>query len=52
MLRSAEAGLQRISAADIQKAAQAYLKGETAWKLEIRPKAAAVASVDPAPKSN
>jgi zinc protease len=52
MLRSAAAGLERISAADIQMAAQAYLKGYTAWRLEIRPKAAAVASVDPATKAN
>jgi len=49
MLRSAEAGLERVSAADVQKAAQAYLKGDTAWKLEIRPKAA-VAAADPPPK--
>ncbi|HEY1427110.1 MAG TPA: insulinase family protein, partial [Caulobacteraceae bacterium] len=49
MLRSAEAGLERVSAADVEKAAQAYLRGASAWKLEIRPKAA-VAEADPAPK--
>ena len=49
IIRSAEASLQRVSAADIQKAAQTYLRDDTAWKLEIRPKAAAVASADPAP---
>jgi zinc protease len=49
LLRSAQAGLERVSAADVQKAAQAYLRGDTAWKLEIRPKAS-VAAADPAPK--
>ena len=49
LLRSAEAGLERVSAVDVQKAAQTYLRGDTAWKLEIRPKAA-VAAADPAPK--
>jgi zinc protease len=51
MLRSAEAGLERVSAADVMKAAQTYLKSDTAWKLEIRPKAA-VAAADPQPKPN
>jgi zinc protease len=40
-LRSAEADLERVTAADVQKAAQTYLRDETAWKLEIRPQAAA-----------
>ncbi len=49
MLRSAEAGLERVSAADVEKAAQAYLRDDAAWKLEIRPKAA-VAAADPPAK--
>jgi zinc protease len=49
ILRSAEAGLQRVSAADVEKAAQAYLRDDTAWKLEIEPKAA-VGAADPPPK--
>lgn len=52
ILRSAEAGLERVSAADVQKAAQTYLHGDTAWKLEIKPKAPAVATADPRPKPN
>jgi zinc protease len=44
VLRSAVAGLERVSAADLQKAAQTYLRDDTAWKLEIKPKAAAVAT--------
>ena len=48
MLRSAEAGLERVSAADVMKAAQTYLKPDTAWKLEIRPKAAVAAADLPA----
>jgi zinc protease len=39
-IRSAQAGLERVSAADIQHAAQTWLKDDTAWKLEIRPKPA------------
>jgi len=59
MLRSAEAGLQRVSAADVQKAAQAYLRDGTAWRLEIKPKTSvaeassapkAIADADPPPK--
>jgi len=49
ILRSAEAGLERVSAADVEKAAQTYLVGDKAWKLEIRPQAATVASADPVP---
>ena len=45
------AGLERVSAADVMKAAQTYLRSDTAWKLEIRPKAA-VAAADPQPKPN
>ncbi|MGH6972572.1 MAG: M16 family metallopeptidase, partial [Caulobacteraceae bacterium] len=43
-LRSAEAQLERVSAADVQRAAQQYLVATKAWKLEIRPKDARVAS--------
>jgi zinc protease len=46
-LRSAEASLERVSAEDVQKAAKTYLRDDTAWKLEIKPKTA-VASVVPA----
>jgi len=46
-LRSAEASLERVSADDLQKAAKTYLRDVTAWKLEIKPKAAAVASTEP-----
>ncbi|HVN00852.1 MAG TPA: insulinase family protein [Caulobacteraceae bacterium] len=49
-LRSAEAGLERVSPADLQKAAQTYLKDSTAWRLEIKPKTA-VATAAPAAKS-
>jgi zinc protease len=49
ILRSAEAGLERVSAADVEKAAQTYLIDDKAWKLEVRPRAATVASADPAP---
>jgi len=37
VLRSAEAGLDRVTAEDVRKAAQSYLRDATAWKLEIRP---------------
>ena len=37
-VRSAEAGLERVSAADLQHAAQTWLRDDTAWKLEIRPR--------------
>jgi zinc protease len=40
-LRTAEADLERVTAADVQKAAETYLRDETAWKLEIRPQAPA-----------
>jgi len=43
-IRSAEAGLERVTAADIQHAAQTWLRDDTAWKLEIRPQTPAVAS--------
>ncbi|MBV9508887.1 MAG: insulinase family protein, partial [Caulobacteraceae bacterium] len=36
-IRTSEAQLQRVTAEDIQKAAQAYLKDDRAWKLEVRP---------------
>ncbi|HUZ13430.1 MAG TPA: insulinase family protein [Caulobacteraceae bacterium] len=38
ILRSAEAGLERVSAADVQKAARTWLRGDKAWKLIIEPK--------------
>ena len=47
VLRSAEAGLERVTAEDIQKAAATYLRDDTAWKLEIKPKTA-VAAAEPA----
>jgi zinc protease len=37
-LRSVEPDLEGVSAADIQHAAQTYLRDDTSWKLEIRPK--------------
>jgi zinc protease len=37
-IRSAEPGLERVTAADLQHAAQTYLRDDTSWKLEIRPK--------------
>jgi len=48
ILRSAQAGLERVSAADVEKAAQTYLLDEKAWRLEIKPQAS-VASADPTP---
>jgi zinc protease len=36
-IRSAVAGLQRVTPAQIQAAAQAYLRDDKAWKLEITP---------------
>jgi zinc protease len=36
-IRSVEAGLERVTAADVRKAAQTYLRDEAAWKLEIKP---------------
>jgi zinc protease len=49
-IRSAEAQLERVTPADVQKAAQTYLKDATAWKLEIKPKTS-VAAASPAPPS-
>jgi zinc protease len=46
ILRSAEAGLERVSADDVRKAAATWLRDDTAWKLEIKPKTA-VASAAP-----
>ena len=45
-LRSAEAGLERVSADDVRKAAATWLRDDTAWKLEIKPKTA-VAAAEP-----
>lgn len=39
-IRSSEAQLSRVSAEDIQRAAQTYLKDSTAWKVEVKPAAA------------
>ncbi len=47
-LRAAEPGLERISPEDLQKAARAWLRDDTAWKLEIKPKTA-VAVAEPSP---
>jgi zinc protease len=47
-LRTAEANLLRVSADDVQKAARTWLRDDTAWKLEIKPKTA-VAAAAPAP---
>ncbi len=38
-LRSAVPALERVSAADVQKAAQTYLRDDKAWKLEVKPAA-------------
>ena len=40
-LRSAESGLERVTAEDVQKAAQTYLVDDKAWKFEVRPGEAA-----------
>jgi len=42
-LRSAEPSLERVSADDLQRAAKTWLRDDTAWKLEIKPKTAAAA---------
>jgi zinc protease len=39
-IRNSEAQLQRVTADDIQKAAQTYLLDDKAWKLEVKPAAA------------
>jgi zinc protease len=39
-LRSTIPDLKRVTAADVQRAAQTYLKDETAWKLVVLPTAA------------
>jgi zinc protease len=44
MLRTAETDLERVTAEDVEKAAQARLRDDRAWKLEIRPKSRATAS--------
>jgi zinc protease len=36
VMRSAEAGLERVSADDVRKAAQTYLRDDRAWKLVVR----------------
>jgi len=42
-LRSAEAGLERVTADDVRKAAETYLVDDKAWKFEVEPSAAASA---------
>ncbi len=37
ILRSAEASYERVTAADVQKAAQTYMRDDTAWKLVVKP---------------
>jgi zinc protease len=37
-LRSAEAALERVSAADVMKAAQTWLRDDKAWKYVVKPK--------------
>jgi zinc protease len=40
-IRASIAGLQRVTPADVQRAAAKWLKDETAWRLEITPEASA-----------
>ena len=42
-IRTSEAQLQRVTADDIRRAAQTYLDGAKAWKLEVVPRAGAAA---------
>jgi zinc protease len=46
-LRSAEPSLERVSADDVQKAAATWLRDDTAWKLEIKPKTAVASAASP-----
>ena len=39
-IRTSEAQLQRVTAADIRKAAQTWLNDAKAWRLEVVPRAA------------
>jgi len=39
-IRTSEPQVQRVTAEDIQKAAQAYFKDDRAWKLEVKPEGA------------
>jgi zinc protease len=48
-LRSAEPSLERVSSDDLQKAARAWLRDDTAWKLEIKPKTAVASAAEPLP---
>jgi len=50
-IRSAEAGLERVSAADVQKAAAAELRQDASWKLEIKPAVGASPAPATAPPS-
>ncbi|HTX50422.1 MAG TPA: insulinase family protein [Caulobacteraceae bacterium] len=44
IIRSAEAGLERVTAADVQRAAAAELRPMSAWRLEIEPASPAAAA--------
>jgi zinc protease len=46
-LRSAEPSLERVSIDDVQKAAKTWLRDDTAWKLEIKPKTAVASAAEP-----
>ncbi|HXQ16235.1 MAG TPA: insulinase family protein [Caulobacteraceae bacterium] len=46
-LRSAEPSLERVSAGDVQTAAKSWLRDDTAWKLEIKPKTAVATAAEP-----
>lgn len=39
-IRAAVPGTQRVTAEDVRRAAQAVLRDETAWRLEVRPRTA------------
>ncbi len=39
-IRSSEAQLSRVTADDLQHAAQTYLTDDKAWKMEVKPAAA------------
>jgi len=36
-IRTAEAQLERVTAADVRKAAETYLRDDTAWRLTVKP---------------
>jgi hypothetical protein len=43
-LRNAEAGLAKVSAQDVQQAAQRWLASDKSWKLIVEPKPAQTAT--------